>query len=90
MSLFVCCLCKLWLLHGVQRYNDSEDVSVSMLTSSMYVRGATKKFWNLNLPHKQNVVQGSATRYCEPTIFWTSLPSDIVLRDSCHFCWHFF
>lgn len=84
MSLFVCCLRKQSLLHGVQRYNDSEGVSVSMLTSSAYVRG-NKKFWNLNLPRKQDVFQGSARRYCKPTTFWTSLLSDIALRASCHF-----
>ena len=90
MSLFACCLRKQWLPRGVQRYNDSEVVSISMLTSSVYVRGGTKKFWNLNLPRKLDVVQGSATRYCEPTIFWTSLPSDIALHASCCFFWHFF
>jgi hypothetical protein len=31
--------------------------------------GGPKYFRNLNLPHKRDVVQGSATRYGEPTIF---------------------
>jgi len=28
-----------------------------------------KYFWNMNLPHKRDIVQGSATRCCEHTIF---------------------
>ena len=52
--------------------------------------GGPKYFRNLNLPHKRDIVQGSATTYIEPTIFWTSLPSDIALRASCQIFWRFF
>jgi hypothetical protein len=31
--------------------------------------GGPKYFRNLILPHKRDIVQGSATRYGEPTIF---------------------
>jgi hypothetical protein len=39
--------------------------SVSLLV----YEGGPKYFRNLNLPHKRDIVQGSATRYGEPTIF---------------------
>ena len=52
--------------------------------------GGHKYFWNLNLPREPDVVQGSVTRYGEPTILWASLPFDIALRALCHFFWHFF
>ena len=58
--------------------------------ASRYIWGGPKYFRNLNLPHKRDTVQGSATRYGEPTIFWTSLPSDIALRASCQILQHFF
>jgi hypothetical protein len=52
--------------------------------------GGTQIFRNFNLLHKRDIVQGSATRYSEPTIFWTSLPSDTALRTSCQFFWQFY
>ena len=59
-------------------------------TSLLTYEGGPKYFRNLNLLHKQDIVQGSATRYAELTIFWTSLPCDIALRALCQFLWHFF
>jgi hypothetical protein len=45
-----------------------------------------KYFQNLNLLLKRDVVQYSATRYHEPTIFWTSLLTDAL----CRCVWWFF
>jgi hypothetical protein len=60
-----------------------------VITINLY-KGGPKYFRNLHLPHERDIVQGSATRYSKPTIFWTSLPSDISLRASCQFFWYFF
>jgi hypothetical protein len=38
------------------------------IVSFMY-EGGPKYFRNLNLPHKRDIVQGSATRYDKRTIF---------------------
>jgi len=52
--------------------------------------GGSKYFRNLNLPHKRDIVQQSATRYSEPTLFWTSLPSDTALRALYQYLWQYF
>ena len=53
------------------------------MAGQAYTRG------NFNLPHKRDIVQGSATKCSEHKTFWTSLPSYIALRVSCQLFWHF-
>jgi len=36
---------------------------------SQYYKGGPTYFQSLKLPRERDVVQGTATRYCEPTIF---------------------
>jgi len=50
----------------------------------------TQIFREFESSAQMRIVQGSAIRYSESTIFWTSLPSDIALHASCQFFWHFF
>jgi hypothetical protein len=42
---------------------------ITSLCLQLTYEGGPKYFRNLNLPHKRDIVQGSATRYGEPTIF---------------------
>jgi hypothetical protein len=63
---------------------------VPQLLDAVKLWGGPKYFQNLNLPSKRDIVQDSATRYSKPTIFWTSLPSDIALHAFCLIFWYFF
>jgi hypothetical protein len=74
-----------WLQLQTNQLSSSKTLCIWRL-----YEGGPKYCRNLILPHKRDIVQGSATRYGEPTIFWTSLPSDIALRASCWFFWYFF
>jgi hypothetical protein len=42
---------------------------VKFIFQQYVYEGGPKYFRNLNLPHKRDIVQGSATRYGEPKIF---------------------
>jgi hypothetical protein len=71
-SLYSCMVCLKWHhvpKHVVRLNIQSCENTQKGLTENTYTRGGPKYFRNLNLPHKRTIVQGSATRYGEPTIF---------------------